>query len=623
MRSVLFLTLSAIHTLAVATAIAAPVGPDSHGYTGTDSTEVDGPTYSWDEIADPGNLVVGVTETDDGEAVQALSFLFPFYGVNYDEVSISSNGAVFFSGTNFAYQNNCLPSTGTTTPFIAPYWDDLNPSETSGGGEVYAAELGSAPDRFLVVQWQEIFRYGTEEPQTFQAVLRETGEIEFRYATLTNPGDSATIGSQKDAATALEYSCDAGTLSDQLVITLACSDDLDGDGSNCTLDCDDNDPSVHPGALELCDGIDSNCDGDIDQLVDADADGAPCPVDCDDNDDSVFPGNLEVCDGADQDCDGLADNQDLDVGSSDRNEDTQSSAPALVIDGSSILTSDVEISASGVVADVDLTIDISHSYVADLTITLIGPDGTAVVVSQAQGGSDDDFTATTFDDQANGSLTDAAGPFSGSFVPLQPLSAFNLRQAEGTWTLQVEDSYPGLDDGTLNSWTLTVDAFLPDDSDGDGWVDSCGDCDATEATVYPDAPEICDDGLDNDCDEATDLDDPDCDDFVPPTNDDDESETEGGDGSDTDENGSDGEGAEGEDSADDAVDDDGTEAEDGDDASAEEAPVQPTTSELLSCSGGCQLSTGGQPVDAGVMALGVLLLGGLLRRRRQAAGTVL
>jgi len=106
--------------------------------------------------------------------------------------------------------------------------------------------------------------------------------------------------------------------------------DIDGDGSTASEDCNDADPSIHPGADEVCDGVDANCDGVFDDdlksvfYMDVDEDGFGDPeggalacalppgfvtdaTDCDDLDAVVFPGATEVCDGADDDCDGAVD----------------------------------------------------------------------------------------------------------------------------------------------------------------------------------------------------------------------------------------------------------------------------------------------------------------------------
>jgi hypothetical protein len=86
--------------------------------------------------------------------------------------------------------------------------------------------------------------------------------------------------------------------------------DEDGDGwRRCAGDCNDLDASVHPHADEGCDGVDTDCDGiSAPSEIDEDADGqAPCAGDCDDTLRGVHVGALEQCDGVDNDCDGVVD----------------------------------------------------------------------------------------------------------------------------------------------------------------------------------------------------------------------------------------------------------------------------------------------------------------------------
>ena len=131
-----------------------------------------------------------------------------------------------------------------------------------------------------------------------------------------------------------------------LILLLACEGDgpeqptdADGDGYTVT-DCDDTSAEAHPGAEEVCDGLDNDCNGEIDEQggltlhADADGDGYGDPAisatlcepgddwvgnfdDCDDTSAENHPGADEVCDGIDNNCDGLTDDDDEDLVSGD------------------------------------------------------------------------------------------------------------------------------------------------------------------------------------------------------------------------------------------------------------------------------------------------------------------
>ena len=97
--------------------------------------------------------------------------------------------------------------------------------------------------------------------------------------------------------------------------------DDDGDGySEKEGDCDDTVDFSYPGAPEIEDGADNDCDGVIDEGTDAyddDGDGySENDGDCDDSDDDAAPGLTEICDFVDNDCDGFIDEENA-VGCSD------------------------------------------------------------------------------------------------------------------------------------------------------------------------------------------------------------------------------------------------------------------------------------------------------------------
>ncbi|HMV68332.1 MAG TPA: MopE-related protein, partial [Myxococcota bacterium] len=116
------------------------------------------------------------------------------------------------------------------------------------------------------------------------------------------------------------------------IVGLAACADADGDGVSSARDCDDGNPRVFDGAVEVCNGRDDDCDGQIDEDVamvawqDRDGDGFGDPArsrrvckmpedgvtnsdDCDDLDAARGPGMPETCDGRDDDCDGQIDEE--------------------------------------------------------------------------------------------------------------------------------------------------------------------------------------------------------------------------------------------------------------------------------------------------------------------------
>ena len=105
------------------------------------------------------------------------------------------------------------------------------------------------------------------------------------------------------------------------------------------------------------------------------------------------------------------------------------------------------------ITDVNATLNISHSHNSDLIAELVAPNGTRVKLFSRVGGATDNFTNTTFDDQANTSITNGSGPFSGSYRPESLLSVLNGIDAAGVWKLEITDMALQ-DSGTLHSWSL-------------------------------------------------------------------------------------------------------------------------------------------------------------------------
>ena len=219
-------------------------------------------------------------------------------------------------------------------------------------------------------------------------------------------------------------------------------DDLDGDGHAAGADCDDEDPATYPGADELCDGLDNDCDDAVpDDELDGDADGfAPCDGDCDDGEPNAWPAAPELCDGLDNDCDDAIDE---------------------------------EIEAVDWFADAD-----------------------------GDGWGDPD---APWQDNP-----DCAAPQGH----VQAERAFDCDDAEPAVNPDAVEVCNGIDDDC--DPTTQPESGPDEDDDGDGWLacvasdDRAADCDDASPATSPGAAEVCSGDRDEDCDGLVDGDDPEC-----------------------------------------------------------------------------------------------------------------
>ncbi len=119
----------------------------------------------------------------------------------------------------------------------------------------------------------------------------------------------------------------------------------------------------------------------------------------------------------------------------------------------------INVADVGQIQDLNVKVNITHTFDGDLVLELIGPDNTTVTLSNRRGSSGANFVDTVFDDQAATSITTGVAPFTGSFKPEGLLSAFNGKFAAGTWTLKVVDQ-AGIDTGNLTGFEMQM-AFPP------------------------------------------------------------------------------------------------------------------------------------------------------------------
>lgn len=118
------------------------------------------------------------------------------------------------------------------------------------------------------------------------------------------------------------------------------------------------------------------------------------------------------------------------------------------------VVSTINVGSNLLVTDVNVTLNITHTYTADLEITLTSPLGTVVDLILDEGGSGDNLTNTTFDQEGtDGLITAASAPFTGSFLPEGDLSNIYGETSGGNWVLTIVDD-ANQDGGTFDSFEL-------------------------------------------------------------------------------------------------------------------------------------------------------------------------
>ena len=321
-----------------------------------------------------------------------------------------------------------------------------------------------------------------------------------------------------------------------------------GNGSTAgQKDCNDGNGSSAPGTEEICnDGVDNDCDMATPDIFDGDGDGWMCDVDCDDSDATVHPAASEHCgDLIDNDCDGAIDVSTFDstvlveFGSA-MSYLANGADPGLLLNwvetafddlswpigsygvgyedvppGATALLATTVISESQSVYTRAVFSITDASSIVSLALEADYDDGYAAWINGVEvyrspempaSGDPDWDTEATPRESSNGATPDYGTPVDISTAGIPALvNGLNVL-AIGVWN---EDQQPTPSPDLVLVPRLSMVTPGLDDADClcadlDGDFYSCTDCDDTLAATNPGMPELCDDGVDNDCNTATD-----------------------------------------------------------------------------------------------------------------------
>jgi uncharacterized repeat protein (TIGR01451 family) len=200
-------------------------GPDGFGYLGSE------PAYDWVEISSTGTEVLLADDNFGGPF--PIGFTFNFYGTDYTDFYIASNGYISLGAGSSTLTNQCpLPNASTPNNIIPIMWDDLDPGDTSDPAYYQSFEAGACPypgyaGACLVVQYEDYCHYpgGVDclTAGTFEGILFDDHSIVIQFEDAgVEEGLSSTTGIENNNAAAdwgLTYACNvAATITDGLAV---------------------------------------------------------------------------------------------------------------------------------------------------------------------------------------------------------------------------------------------------------------------------------------------------------------------------------------------------------------------------------------------------------------------